>query len=268
MLVVIETVDGCTAATTAATSMPPDVAVDRDRLHGRRRLAAAGSSSSRARRRSHPPRRRRRRRARCPPPPPTGADAGGRGGVGRSAPPARWEAPASAPRAGRRSRAHDVGGGDSGGRPVLRRRPQRLLRSGEQRVVHGVEPARRPSDHRRSDVRTRSRTPPAMRHTLGVDRGVDAHGAAGRAGVLRWRRHDRAHGATPDRASPAGAASSPARRAASAPRSPARSPRAARPSALLDVAADVKAIAAELDGPAEVADLADPPATRDGRAPR
>ena len=35
---------------------------------------------------------------------------------------------------------------------------------------------------------------------------------------------------------------------------------------LLDVAADVKAVAAELDGPAEVVDLADPPATRDGAA--
>ena len=35
---------------------------------------------------------------------------------------------------------------------------------------------------------------------------------------------------------------------------------------LLDVAPDVKAVAAELDGPAEVVDLADPPATREAAA--
>ena len=59
-------------------------------------------------------------------------------------------------------------------------------------------------------------------------------------------------------AAPVGAPSSPVRPAASAPRSPARSPRPAPPSACSTSSPDVKALAAELGGPAAVADLARP----------
>ena len=145
-------------------------------------------------------------------------------------------------------------GGDSGGRPVCAGGCSGCCgRGAAGRTRRRCWAA--PSDDRRNDVRTSQERHRHASHA-GVDR-VDAHGAR-TPGVLRWRPHDRAR--TDD--SPAGAASSPGRRGASGRRSPGRSPARARRSALLDVAADVKAVAAELDGPAEVADLADPPATR------
>ena len=135
-LVVIDTVDGSTASTTAATSMPPPLVAATGTASAAGAAAATAAVSSVARPATYPAAAPAATTARISPrPPPTVAGAGGRGGFGRSVPPARWVAPASAPREGRRPRVQ-VGWG------VTRRGPASggcERRAGEQRVEHAVE---------------------------------------------------------------------------------------------------------------------------------
>ena len=246
MLVVIETTDGSTAATTPATSIAPVVLI----AAGTASTGAAGraAASSVARPATKPLAAPAATAARVNPA--AAANRCGRraavGGIGRLGAAGAVGDAGGRGQGGEETPGARPGGGDRGGRR-LHRGPQRRLRlrgaAGRTCVEPAPAPVRPPQEARENQART-----PDARHTRRPwppPRNTAFTGRAGRRGRASYDggRHGssgtearrRARTRT-GRGSPAAGASSPGPPEASAPRSPARSPAEGAAVGLLDVA--------------------------------